>query len=200
MSVKINLSEERDLLLQLQLGDQDAYLILYNRYKRQITQKLLSLLKSSEIVQDALQDIFIRVWEKRESINPDLPFAAFLHVLVRHQVSDIIRKAHQDERLQQQLIIQTPVDYSHIDDLIARRENIKLVHQALEQLPARQREVFTLHKLEGKSYKEISELLGISPSAINQHVYRATQHLSRILNPTLCALLVTALALLNQEI
>ncbi|MCS3556130.1 MULTISPECIES: RNA polymerase sigma factor [unclassified Sphingobacterium] len=190
MAQEIKKLEEKVLLQQLREGSHLAYMLLYNRYKKIIAYKLLRLLKSEELAQDVLQDIFLKIWEKRDYINAEFSFPAFLHRLVRNEVSDIIRKANQDKRLQQQLLISTPIDYTHIEELITRNENIVLLQEALKQLPERQREVFLMHKIEQKSYKEISENLKISPAAINQHVYRAMQHLARILNPTVCALMM----------
>ncbi|MFC3197121.1 RNA polymerase sigma factor [Parapedobacter deserti] len=191
-------SDERALLRRLRRGDHCAFLSLYNRYKKRIAVKLLTLLKSEDLAQDALQEIFMKIWEKRAYINPELSFPAFLYRLARNEVSDIIRRAHQDERLMQHLLRQSPVSENPIEAFITREENVSLVQHALQQLPQRQRQVFILHKIEGKSYKEISELLNISPAAINQHIYRAMQRLSSILNPTLCAVMTVALSLMHE--
>lgn len=174
--------DEMDLLLRLNRGDAQAFHVLYERHKRPLAAKLLKLLKSDDLVEDTLQDVFLKLWEYRSQIDAQRTFAPLLYQMARNKVTDIYRKAYRDINLREQLsyddTVQEPVDHRIID-----REEMAVLQKALERLPARQREVFTLHKIEGKSYKEISEMLSISHAAINQHIYRATQSLNQTLQP-----------------
>jgi len=190
--------DEQALLKRLCKGDHEAFHTLYDHHKWWVASKLLFLLKSEVLVQDAMQNIFIRIWEKRAWINPTLPFSAFLHTLVRNEVSNLFRQANQNRVLQQQLMQQPPVVYLPVDDMIRQRENTELLNQALQQLPDRQREVFVLHKIEGKSYREISEKLGITAAAINQHIYRASKRLNELLNPKIWGIIAVTSEILRQ--
>lgn len=67
--------------------------------------------------------------------------------------------------------------YSHIEEDVDYQETSQLLEAALSGLSNRQRKIYTLQKLEGKSYKEISELLGISHSAINQNLQVANKYI-----------------------
>ncbi|SEM43712.1 RNA polymerase sigma-70 factor, ECF subfamily [bacterium A37T11] len=185
----IRSENEKVWLAQLKNGDHRAFEALYHHYKKPLTGKFLRLLKSDELAQDALQDLFTKIWEMREQINPEQAFGALLYKMAQNLVTDLYRRAGRDEQLREHLLLGAQIDYSHIEETLVSKENIAIVQQALQQLPPRQREVFVKHKLEGKSYKEISEELGISPSAINNHVYRATQTLIKLLNPGLLILL-----------
>jgi DNA-directed RNA polymerase specialized sigma24 family protein len=73
MQVVMPLHEE-DLLTRLQSGDEKAFEQLYHIYSLQIFKKLLSLVKQEEIAKELLQDVFLRIWEKRESIDPEKSF------------------------------------------------------------------------------------------------------------------------------
>jgi len=175
--------DEMDLLLRLNRGDAQAFHVLYERYKTALAAKLLKLLKSDDLVEDTLQDVFLKLWEYRSQIDAQRTFAPLLYQMARNKVTDLYRKAYRDMSLREQLsydgtAVQEPVDHRIID-----REEMAVLQKALERLPARQRELFTLHKIEGKSYKEISEMLSISHAAINQHIYRATQSLNQTLQP-----------------
>lgn len=185
-------TDEQLLLHRLRNGDDSAFRILYDRYKEQLTGKLLRLLKSDELIQDSLQDIFLKIWQARERINPELSFGGLLNQMARNHVIDIFRKAKRDVYLRQQLASTKTEIYSHVLESMISQEEQEKLHMAITQLPERQREVFVLHKLEGKSYKEISELLNIKPSAINQHIYRAMQSLSHTLQPKCWLILVSS--------
>jgi RNA polymerase sigma factor (sigma-70 family) len=70
---------ERELLLQLRNGDYHAFKKIYEIYAGRLSYKLLQLLQSEELAEDILQDIFVKVWEIRDTINPDLGFGALLY-------------------------------------------------------------------------------------------------------------------------
>ncbi|PPL01699.1 RNA polymerase sigma factor [Parapedobacter indicus] len=176
---------EKDLLERMRNGDVYAFHEIYDRYKDPLARRVLLLLKADELVQDVLQDLFLKVWEHRSTIDPDRSFRAYLFRIVSNQVTDIFRKLHREIILQEQLLHENPDSYYHIEEEVISKENIRLIRDALLKLPERQREIFVLHKLDGKSYKEISEELGIEPATINQHIYRAMQHLNRLVNPKL---------------
>lgn len=176
---------ERDLLERMRNGDVYAFHKIYDRYKGVLARRVLLLLKADELVQDVLQDLFLKVWEHRSTIDPDRSFRAYLFRIISNQVTDIFRKVHREIVLQEQLLRENPDSYYHIEEEVISKENIRLIRDALLKLPERQREIFVLHKLDGKSYKEISEELGIEPATINQHIYRAMQNLNRLVNPKL---------------
>ncbi|MBL1410814.1 RNA polymerase sigma factor [Sphingobacterium faecale] len=185
----IKFIDEKHVLHQLNMGDPEAFYVLYERHKRPLAAQLLKLLKSEELVEDTLQDVFLKLWEYRGKIDTDRAFAPLLYRMARNKVTDIYRRAYRDMSLRDKLAYEgEPLAESADIDLI-KQEDLQALHKAMDSLPIRQREVFTLHKIEGKSYKEISEMLGISHAAINQHIYRATQSLHRTLNPPTLLLL-----------
>lgn len=177
------LNDEKELLLKLQEGDARAYRALYEHYKAPLAKRLLYLLKSDELAQDTLQDIFLKIWEMHADIDARASFAALLSRMVRNKVTDTYRRAYRDMALRERLATEPEATADAADTRLITREELANIQQALDKLPPRQREVFTLHRIEGKSYREISELLSITPAAINQHIYRATQTLNEVLHP-----------------
>lgn len=173
--------EEKELLQKVQHGDHLAFEQIYNKYARRLSIKLLQLLKDEELAQDILQDIFIKLWDMRAEIRPEQSFAALLYTMATHLSYNVFRKATRDVAMRQKLY--TTESYTHIEESIYQKETRSLLKEAMAQLSPRQKEVYTLHKLEGKSYKEISEQLNISISAINHHIQLANKQLKAILKP-----------------
>lgn len=173
--------EEKELLFLLKSGDVRAFEEIYTRYKVRLAGKFIHLLKSEELAQDALQDLFSKIWEVRETIDPEQSFVAFLYRIATNLAHNVFRRAAREGNVMDKLKAGYRETYNHIEESVIRKENIDLVRQALKQLPERQREVYILHKIEGKSYKEISEQLQISLSAINNHITRANHQLIKIL-------------------
>ncbi|ACU04560.1 RNA polymerase sigma factor [Pedobacter heparinus] len=167
--------DEQELLLALKKGEVAAFEEIYKRYKQRLAVNFLKLLRSEELAQDALQDLFIKIWTLRKSIDPDKSFQAYLFKIAQNIVFDFYRKAARDKKMQLQMLLENEDFYSHIEENLASKDNISLVHELIAQLPPQQQKVFTMFKLEEKSYKEISILLGISPSTINKHVHQANK-------------------------
>lgn len=168
-------SAEQNLLLALKSGDKFAFQKLYDQYKRPLAQNFLRLLKADDLAQDALQELFIKVWNLKESLDPDKSFQAFLFKIAQNMVFDFYRKAARDKKIQLQLLLESNDFYSHIEENLVSKENIAFVNKLINNLPVQQQKVFKLFKIEEKSYLEISALLGISTSTINKHIYTANK-------------------------
>lgn len=174
--------EEEDLLQRVQAGDAMAFEAIYRKHAPWLSAKLLLLLKDDELARDILQDIFIKVWDMRAMIRPEQSFASLLYTMATNLSYNTFRKAARDMAMRNALYPEEET-YSHIEEAIEQKETGQILRDAVSRLPARQREIYTLHKLEGKSYREISALLSISDSAINHHIQLANKQLRAILQP-----------------
>lgn len=176
MDNKTNPSEQ-EIVSRLRDGESYAFELLYHRYKYQLAANLLKLLKSEELAEEVLQELFIRIWEGRESLDPDKSFPAYLFRIARNMVVDIYRKAARESKVRQQLILVADEIEASIEDSIIDREASSDLYDAIALLPPQRRKVFTLCRIEGKSYKEAGELLGISSSTVNDHLLKANKFL-----------------------
>ncbi|GAB3917136.1 RNA polymerase sigma factor [Mucilaginibacter boryungensis] len=167
--------DEKVLLSQLKDGKEKAFEQLYHLYSFRLYGFLLRLIKDEEVSRDLLQDVFIKIWDKRELIDPERSFRSYLFRIAENNVVDFFRKVACDKKLQVKLTVAATELYSHIEEAIYSREHLKILNQVVNELPPQCRLVFTLCKLEGKSYKEVSQTLGISVSTISNHLQKATQ-------------------------
>jgi RNA polymerase sigma-70 factor (family 1) len=184
---------EKELLQKLIAGDEQAFELLYHAHKRKLASNLLRLLKSDELAQEVLQDLFLKIWDNRANIDPEKSFRSYLFRIAHNMVYDIFRKSARDRRIETHLMSASTELYSHIEEAIFDRETAHLLQQTIDKLPPQRKKVFTLFKIEGKSYKEISEELGISHATINEHIQKANHFLKQQLNPS-SAVMVTFLA------
>lgn len=175
----IQTTDEKELLRRLQEGNEFAFKALYEIYAPRLTMKLLQLLRSEELAEDILQDLFIKIWEVRHSINPELSFGALVFKMAANLSKNVYRRSVYDQLMRRQI----NADDSHnpIEESLNQSEAKELLHAALNKLTPRQREVYTMHKIDGLSYQEISSRLNISASAINHHIQEANKQLRNIL-------------------
>jgi len=166
---------EKSLLIKLRSGDQHSFEWLYHQHKARLYGNILRLVKSEDIAEEILQDVFLRIWEKRHLIDPDKSIGSYLFRIARNLVIDFYRKAAVDKELQSNLIAAASELYSHVEDVIYFKESNEIIQKAIESLPPQRRQIFILCKLEGKTYQEVSEILGISASTVNDHIVKATK-------------------------
>lgn len=187
---------EKEWLLALRLGDHQAFEHLYSQYKRQIYYNLYRLTHQHEVAEELTHDAFLKVWQLRESIDSDKSFGAFLQKIAGNLAIDYYRRVALDKRMQEELIY-TAVRYHHAtDEFLERFESQELVQSVLDKLPPKRRRVFTLCRVEGKSYTEAAQIMGISVGTINDHIVKATRFIRAELakHPDLYLLLILQIA------
>lgn len=177
-------NHEKEWLLLLRGGDEQAFERLYALYSVRILRKLILLLKDEETAKEILQDIFLTIWEKRQAIDPEKSFRSYLFRIAENKVVDFFRRAACNKELRQHLIKTATGSYNHTEENFTFKESHSLLQQAVNGLPPQRRKVFILCRIEGKSYEEAGKLLGISPGTVNDHMVKAAKALKHYLNPS----------------
>ena len=168
-------SDEKELLLLLLKGNEQAFEKIYKLYSARLYGNLLKLVKSEAEAQEILQDVFLKIWENRQSIDMEKSFRSYLFKIAENKVYDFFRKVARDKKREAQLISLATNEYVPVGELLQSDEKTAMLEKAIDALPPQRQQVFKLCKLEGRSYKEVSELLGISVSTISDHIVKATK-------------------------
>jgi len=185
---------EQDLIVLLKGGDEAAFIELYNRYKLRIVGNLFKLLRSEDLAGELSQELFMKIWDTRGQLNPEKSFKSYIFRISENMVMDFFRKVKRDQKLYSRLMkIQTEL-YSHIEENIIEAQESQRFREVVAMLPAQRREVFRLCKIEGKSYKEVAELLNISTSTVSDHLVKANHFLRSHFHPG-SSLAISAFAL-----
>ncbi len=169
--------DERELLQRFQQGDHLAFREIYHRYKRRVAGNLLRMLKSQDLVEETLQELFVRIWTNREKLDIDQPIKSYLFRIAGNLVRDMFRRAARDKRLQEQLIYAIDQAYSHVEEAVYHSESESELHRVINLLPPKRRKVYVMCKLEAKSYEEVANLLHISQGTVNDHMKKANAFL-----------------------
>lgn len=197
MKLRVEYSDERDLLNELRDGDHSAFEQLYRQYAPALTLKLVSLLRDRELAGDILQDLFVKLWEVRSQIDPQQSIRGYLYTIASNMAKDKFRSS-----LTRQIFIQSHLDMEigqdSVSQFIDQKELRAAIEQALAQLPPRQREVYTMFKLDGLSYKEIQEKLRIGKPAVNRLLQEAGKKMKEYLQPIAYIFLCSAMMNLNM--
>lgn len=157
-----------DLLLRLlQTSDEHAFRELYQRYWKKLFTTACYKLKSKEAAEEIVQNIFVSLWEKRATLQID-SLEDYLYIAVKYKVINYVESLMVRQAGQKQLAGNTTDESTEatimINDLHAA------IQQALKQLPAKTREVFTMSRFERCSVREIARHMGLTEKAVEYHI------------------------------
>ncbi|TCC93158.1 RNA polymerase sigma factor [Pedobacter hiemivivus] len=165
-----------ELLHLLKQGDNVAFDKIYNLYSQKIYHNILRVVKQSDLAEEILQEVFLKIWDKRLSINIESSFKSYIFKIAHNLVMDLFRRAAFDRNLINRLAIESNSSFDNsTEDIIDFKDTQKLIDEAIELLPPQRKNVYLLCKIEGKTYQEVSELLNISTSTVSDHIVKATK-------------------------
>lgn len=172
---------ESELLVEMCMGNLRAFDLLYSMHSLHIYRILMKMVRDDAIAEELLQEVFVKIWDKRSKIDPSQPLAPFLYRVTERLVYDFYRKIGRESKLKKGFGETAVTHDSSPEDVLHFKETLGNINIAIEQLPSQQRQVFKLCKIEGKSYLEVSALLGISISTINGHIVKSTRSIKNFL-------------------
>lgn len=162
--------DEHELLLKMKKGDHDAFEVLYHEHSLEVYRRLLLMVKSADLAEELTQKVFIKIWESRAKIEANDSFKFFLYRIGKNMAIDFYREVSRNRNLLDEITkAQTGISYE-TEEAILLQETNQLFEKALEAFPPQQKQVFRLCKMQGLSYREVSDLLGISTSTISNHI------------------------------
>lgn len=179
--MKLFTEEEANILIKrLRSGDESAFNIIYEATFDSLYRKILTMVKDEMVTDELVQDLFVKLWDKRESISAHESFEHYLFTIARNLVYDFFRKAAKDQRLLAAIIENAVHQYTTLD-ILEWKEKKKILMDALDLLPPQRKQVFISCKLDGKSYEETGREMGISIATVNSHMTHAIRFIKSYL-------------------
>lgn len=168
---------DRKLAALLEQGDEYAYTEIFERYKVLLYKHAYRLLGDEDEANDIISDLFLALWQKRGSLNPQVSLSAYLYGSVRNRVFDLM--THQKVIARYLDSIREFITQGHYetDELIRAKELAAIIEWEIAALPPKMREVFELSRSGEFSYKEIGEMLNITEGTVKQQVHNALKTL-----------------------
>ncbi|PHN05935.1 RNA polymerase sigma-70 factor [Flavilitoribacter nigricans] len=167
-------AKRRAIISRLKNSDISAFDDIYRAYASRLFGFALNLVKSQKDAEGIVQEVFLKLWKNREKIDLHTSFDSYLFTITYNTVVSLLRKRSSEKKyIDYVQSIQIPrVADSSVDEL-EWRELQDQVNSIVDQLPARQQEVFRLSREEGMTHAEIAEALNISINTVENHMGRA---------------------------
>lgn len=154
----------------LQQGDKEAFAVLYRHYSPRMYAGILRIIKDPLTTEEIIQELFTRIWLKRDVQGMRENFAGYIYRIGQHLVYDFFRKLKSDRQLKDRFRKLAEEHYDPIEEEVFQKESSQLLRQAIDQLTPQQKKVYQLVKEEGCTYKRTAEILGISPLTVKEYL------------------------------
>ena len=172
---------DRELILMVSVGNEDAFRKFFDRYRNKIFSIACKIIGLQSAAEDVVQEVFIKLWLKKESLPEVENFNAYLNMMVRNHIFNYLRKVAYQEGFLQKLTSKPIQKYNDGFDSVCYHELEGLVHKAVDQLPPQQKIVYNFSRVDGLKHEVIAEKMGISRSTVKGHMVEALSHIKNFL-------------------
>jgi len=188
-SRELEADQDRVLIESAQKGDKLAFKMLVQRHQRRAYAIALGLLRDEQDAREVVQEAFLRVYRGLDSFHGGSTFFTWLYRIVTNLSIDLLRKpSRRDVELDEtreideaDIPLLSRIDGADPLDVIRRGEIRNKLEAALDALPVYHRGVIVMREVEGLSYEEMAEAMGVSKGTIMSRLFHARQKLQRAL-------------------
>lgn len=180
-----------EFITALRKGTPAAYSKLVDDYQQKVFATCLSFVPNAQDAEDLVQEVFVEVFRSIGKFQEQSKLSTWIYKITTNKCLEFIRKRSAKKRFAFFQVLETkdtPLDktnffteFDHPGVLLENKEKTEIIYRAIHQLPESQRVVFTLAKLDGKSYQEIVEITGKSLSSVESIMFRAKKNLQTTL-------------------
>lgn len=165
-----SIPNENNVLARIAHGDHRSFCILFDHYQGYVYAFGKKLTKSEHQAEEIVQDIFMKIWQVRETLAGIDNFPSYLTRLVQNQSYSILRK----RVVQKRFVSERNRDrLSWINDLnrdLDMKETVRLLDEILQNLPPQQRKAYELCHQQGLKYEEAAKEMNISTDTVHYHM------------------------------
>ncbi|HEY0669741.1 MAG TPA: sigma-70 family RNA polymerase sigma factor [Sphingobacteriaceae bacterium] len=174
----ISLYDEKSLLIQAAEGDEMAFTQLFNSSHQELGDYMFALTKSMISAEEIVQDVFIKIWEKREQLAFVNNFRAYLFTVSRNYAFNALRQQARNAAKLEKWTHYQMQESSGTDDPDLE-EYYVLIDEAISQLPPQQQKAWFLSRCEGLKHEEIASRLSLSRETVKRHISLASSSIKR---------------------
>ena len=181
MSVK-PLYDEKELLLQVAEGDEQAFNILFARYRNQLYSYLLRITKSPEVAEDIVVDIFMKLWVGKDLLHNIRELQPFLHKVAYNKAMDFFKVTARRARLQNIYIKRAGQQPEKMaDEILIDAESRRILREAINRLSPKRKIIYDMSREQGLTYDQIADALNLSRNTVKATIQAATHSISQYL-------------------
>lgn len=175
--------DEEKIIVLVSQGDELAFTKLFEHHQDKIYGVALKLTRSTQLAEEIVEDVFLKIWLKRNDLLQIQNFSAYLFTMTRNRVYKSLR---QIARNYQTVLLTENIETiapGSTEDYIIDKEYTSLLHEAITRLPKQQKEVYRLIKERGLKREEAASVLDVKPETIKFHLAEAMKNIRSFCTP-----------------
>ncbi|MGD8779135.1 MAG: RNA polymerase sigma-70 factor [Ignavibacteria bacterium] len=168
---------DKKLIDELKQGSTDALRKVHELFKKKLFCFVYSYTRNAEISEELVQDVFIRIWKNRQTLDPASSINNYIYTIAKNLTIDYLRKK-KGEVISLESVKENEISSGHEGELkIISREDEATVNKVIDKLSQRKKEVFKMHRFEQMTYREIAVKLDVSLSAVEKNISSALREI-----------------------
>jgi RNA polymerase sigma factor (sigma-70 family) len=179
--------DERILVERLKQGDEAAFRMIVETWQDMVFNTALGIVQNEADAEDIAQEVFVQVYQSVSSFKGDSKFSTWMYRITITKSLDHERRKKRKKRFafvksifgEESQVVVHPPDFNHPGITLDKKEDAAALFKAIKYLPDNQRIAFTLHKVEGLSYQEVSEAMKTTVSSVESLIHRAKNNLKK---------------------
>lgn len=169
--------QNKQLIKKLKEGDKAAFDALFYAFEPGLYAYSMKLTCDAEDAKEVVQEVFLKVWERRQWIDPQYSFDSFLYTIAKNLVYNKARHRAYRFAYKEYVTLYGSQTEKTTENTVHFNELTNLIQAVCLQLPPVRREVFTMSRIDGLSHSEIAEKLNTSTSNVKNHIHKALRFL-----------------------
>jgi RNA polymerase sigma factor (sigma-70 family) len=179
--------DERQLVELLKKGDETAFKTIVETWQKMVFNTALGIVQNEDDAEDIAQETFVQVYQSIGGFKGESKFSTWLYRITVAKALDHERRKKRKKRFafvkslfgEDSQVVVHPPDFHHPGVVLDKKESAAELFKAIADLPENQRIAFTLHKVDGLSYQEVSEVMNTSVSSVESLMHRAKTNLRK---------------------
>lgn len=154
---------------------------IFREHEQRLYTLAFRLTKSDQYAKDIIQEVFLKLWEHRETLHTINNMEAWLYRLTENKTIDFLRKVAADSRLKEAIWNKMQQIINEAEVCVAVKEYNEIIQKAINQLPPQRKLIYQLYKEEGLNYQQIADELHISKHTVKNHLFTAVRSVRNFL-------------------
>jgi RNA polymerase sigma-70 factor (ECF subfamily) len=189
--------EDIELVERLQKGEKQAFDLIYEKYSGKLFSFGMKYLHSTAEAEELVQSVFLKLWENSKNLKKELSFKSFLFTMAYHEICKIFRRRSYGKKFIDDTLYEDSQSSNEIENNIHFKHVLEQVLRIVDKLPKNKRTVFLKSWMEGKSTKEISVEVGLSPGTVDNYVSESLKFIrTQLDNKSMLVILLLSMLLL----
>lgn len=164
---------ETSLIASLKKGDEIAFEKVFKTHFNSLYKYAYTILKNETAAEEVVQQVFFKIWEKRESLPDETILKAYLYRAVHNESLNNIKRLKVRTGYQMYAVSSTGQAIENASGKVYVAELQQELHKAMNELPEQCRTIFQMSRFEDMKYKEIADELNISPKTVENQMGKA---------------------------